>query len=143
MTAPTAPQPVLRLSGISKSFPGVRALSDVQLDLYAGQVTALIGENGAGKSTIVKVLTGIYQPDAGTITVDGAEMRFDTADAAARAGVENATVHDLRAAAGTEAERIGQDAQKFLGHRRRFAGWHAAGDADLRFRHRHRSSGRD
>ncbi len=79
--------PVLCLSGISKSFPGVRALSDVQLELHAGEVTALIGENGAGKSTIVKVLTGIYQPDAGTITVDGAEMRFDTADAAARAGV--------------------------------------------------------
>ncbi len=87
MTAPTAPQPVLRLSGISKSFPGVRALSDVQLDLYAGQVTALIGENGAGKSTIVKVLTGIYQPDGGSIEIDGRPVHFPTADAAARHGV--------------------------------------------------------
>ena len=52
-------QPVLRLRGIAKSFPGVKALSGVELDLYPGQVTALIGENGAGKSTIVKVLTGI------------------------------------------------------------------------------------
>ena len=61
-------QPVLSLRGITKSFPGVRALNGVQLDLYPGQVTALIGENGAGKSTIVKILTGIYQPDDGTIS---------------------------------------------------------------------------
>jgi rhamnose transport system ATP-binding protein len=80
-------QPVLSLRGISKSFPGVKALSGVQLDLYPGQVTALVGENGAGKSTIVKVLTGIYQPDEGTISVSGAETRFPTAEAAAAAGV--------------------------------------------------------
>lgn len=80
-------QPVLSLRGISKSFPGVKALQGVQLDLYPGQVTALVGENGAGKSTIVKVLTGIYQPDEGTIAVDGTPTRFSTPDAAARAGV--------------------------------------------------------
>jgi rhamnose transport system ATP-binding protein len=79
--------PVLSLRGISKSFPGVKALQGVQLDLYAGQVTALIGENGAGKSTIVKVLTGIYQPEEGTITIDGTPIRFATAQDAARAGV--------------------------------------------------------
>ena len=79
--------PVLSLSGISKSFPGVRALQDVGLELYPGQVTALVGENGAGKSTIVKILTGIYQPDEGTIRVDGQETRFATASAAAAAGV--------------------------------------------------------
>ena len=79
--------PVLSLRGISKSFPGVKALSDVQLDLHAGQVTALIGENGAGKSTIVKVLTGVYQPDAGTILMDGTAVHFPTAQAASLAGV--------------------------------------------------------
>ena len=79
--------PVLSLRDITKSFPGVRALSGVRLDLYPGQVTALIGENGAGKSTIVKVLTGIYQPDEGTIAVDGHETRFPTAQAAGAAGV--------------------------------------------------------
>ncbi|WP_151719054.1 sugar ABC transporter ATP-binding protein [Gemmobacter serpentinus] len=79
--------PVLSLRGISKSFPGVRALNGVQLDLYPGQVTALIGENGAGKSTIVKILTGIYQPDEGTITVGGQDLRFPTAQAASDAGV--------------------------------------------------------
>ena len=79
--------PVLRLRGISKSFPGVKALQNVQLDLYPGQVTALIGENGAGKSTIVKVLTGIYQPEEGSIEIDGHAIRLASADDAAKAGV--------------------------------------------------------
>jgi rhamnose transport system ATP-binding protein len=79
--------PVLTLSGITKSFPGVRALSDVSLELNAGQVTALVGENGAGKSTMVKILTGIYQPDAGEIRLDGRAVHFASSDAAARAGV--------------------------------------------------------
>lgn len=79
--------PVLSLRGISKNFPGVRALADVQLDLFPGQVTALIGENGAGKSTIVKILTGIYQPDGGTISVAGRAVKFPTAQAASAAGV--------------------------------------------------------
>jgi len=55
--------PVLSLRGVSKSFPGVRALHNVGLTLRAGEVTALVGENGAGKSTLVKILTGIYPPD--------------------------------------------------------------------------------
>jgi len=79
--------PVLSLRGISKSFPGVKALQGVQLDLFAGQVTALIGENGAGKSTIVKVLTGIYQPEEGSIEIDGVPSHFATAQDASRAGV--------------------------------------------------------
>jgi monosaccharide-transporting ATPase len=67
----TNPQPVLALSGIHKSFPGVKALTDVSLRLYPGEVHALMGQNGAGKSTLIKVLTGLYQPEAGTITLDG------------------------------------------------------------------------
>jgi len=63
--------PILSLSGISKRFPGVRALHKVSLELRAGEVTALIGENGAGKSTLVKILTGILRPDEGEIHVDG------------------------------------------------------------------------
>ena len=78
---------ILTLSGISKNFPGVRALSGVALDLYPGQVTALVGENGAGKSTLVKILTGIYQPDEGAISLDGAPVAFHSASDAARAGV--------------------------------------------------------
>jgi rhamnose transport system ATP-binding protein len=80
-------KPAIALEGISKSFPGVRALAEVSLALYPGSVTALVGENGAGKSTLVKILTGIYQPDEGGIRVDGAETRFPTATSAAKAGV--------------------------------------------------------
>ncbi|TPW30250.1 sugar ABC transporter ATP-binding protein [Pararhizobium mangrovi] len=79
--------PAIALSGVSKSFPGVKALNAVALTLHAGEVTALVGENGAGKSTLVKILTGIHQPDAGEITVRGEPMRFATPQAAAEAGV--------------------------------------------------------
>jgi rhamnose transport system ATP-binding protein len=71
---PGARAPILSLSGLSKSFPGVRALHNVSLKLRPGEVTALVGENGAGKSTLVKILTGIYQPDEGEILVDGKPM---------------------------------------------------------------------
>lgn len=87
LSAPSEPEPVLRLTGITKTFPGVKALSGVSLELYPGQVTALIGENGAGKSTIVKVLTGIYRADAGEISVDGTPVSFTSADDASDAGI--------------------------------------------------------
>ncbi|KJS15801.1 MAG: D-ribose transporter ATP-binding protein [Hoeflea sp. BRH_c9] len=80
-------RPLLSLRGVSKTFPGVKALSEVALDLYPGQVTALVGENGAGKSTIVKILTGIYQPDGGAISIDGEPVHFHDAHAASAAGV--------------------------------------------------------
>ncbi|UWR31543.1 sugar ABC transporter ATP-binding protein [Sulfitobacter sp. W002] len=85
--AQTHAAPVLALDGISKIFPGVKALDDITLELYAGQVTALIGENGAGKSTVVKTLTGIYQPDGGRVLLDGSEIHFATAQDASAAGV--------------------------------------------------------
>ena len=62
---------LLRLSGIGKSFSGVRALEGVSFDLRAGEVHALVGENGAGKSTLIKVITGAHQPDEGTMEVLG------------------------------------------------------------------------
>jgi rhamnose transport system ATP-binding protein len=104
------PEPKLTLSGISKSFPGVRALHDVRLALYPGEVTALIGENGAGKSTLVKILTGIYQPDAGEIAIDGAPVHLSSAHKAFEHGItaihqETVLFDDL-----TVAENI------FLGH---------------------------
>ncbi|MDW4498806.1 sugar ABC transporter ATP-binding protein [Sulfitobacter sp. D35] len=85
--ARAAAQPVLRLEGITKTFPGVKALSEVSLELYPGEVTALVGENGAGKSTIVKVLTGIYQPDGGAIRLDGQSVTFASARDATAAGI--------------------------------------------------------
>lgn len=78
---------VIALDSITKTFPGVTALSEVSLKLYPGQVTALVGENGAGKSTVVKILTGIYQPSGGAIRVDGVKRNFPSPQAAVHAGV--------------------------------------------------------
>ncbi|MEE8398536.1 MAG: ATP-binding cassette domain-containing protein, partial [Desulfobacterales bacterium] len=64
-------QPIIQLRGISKTFPGVKALSDIDLDIRQGEVHVLVGENGAGKSSLVNVLSGIYVPDSGTMTFDG------------------------------------------------------------------------
>ena len=72
-----AAAPVLEMRGISKGFPGVRALSGVGLRLFAGEVHALMGQNGAGKSTLIKVLTGVVRPDAGEILLDGRRVRPD------------------------------------------------------------------
>lgn len=78
---------VLELKAITKVFPGVKALSEVSLKLIPGEVTALVGENGAGKSTVVKILTGIYQPDDGIILVDGQPTIFPVPQAASQSGV--------------------------------------------------------
>src|SRR5882757_4127469 len=72
---PPSPAPVLEMRGISKTFPGVKALTRVDLTVYPGEIHALMGENGAGKSTLMKVLSGAYQADAGgTIRVDGRDV---------------------------------------------------------------------
>lgn len=69
-------QPVLSMQGISKEFPGVKALADVDFELYPGEVHALMGENGAGKSTLMKILSGVYPPTAGVIRLKGKEAAF-------------------------------------------------------------------
>src|SRR5258708_14900070 len=68
--------PFLEVRGLTKSFPGVRALDGVGLRAAAGEVLAVVGENGAGKSTLMKILAGVYQPDAGEIFLDGRAIRF-------------------------------------------------------------------
>ena len=78
---------LLRMTGISKSFPGVQALDDVHLDVEAGTVHALMGENGAGKSTLMKVLAGIYRADSGTIELDGAEVQIPDSSTALKLGI--------------------------------------------------------
>ncbi len=102
--------PMLKLSNLTKSFPGVRALHDVGFALAEGEVTALIGENGAGKSTVVKLLTGIYRPDEGTIEVNGKAQNFVSPADSWKAGItaihqETAMFDEL-----TVAENI------FMGH---------------------------
>lgn len=80
-------QPLLALKGIDKSFPGVKALSGAALNVYPGRVMALVGENGAGKSTMMKVLTGIYQKDAGTQHFLGKEVVFNGPKSSQEAGI--------------------------------------------------------
>jgi len=82
---------VLEVRGISKLFPGVRALSNVSLQLNRGEVLALVGENGAGKSTMMKILAGVYVPDAGEILLDGEEVSIGTVEQATKLGI--ALVH--------------------------------------------------
>jgi len=79
--------PVLRMASISKAFPGVIALKDVDFDLGRGEVHALLGANGAGKSTLIKVASGLYRPDAGKIYIDGREAAFASTSDAMACGV--------------------------------------------------------
>ena len=83
----TVINPILHALGISKSFPGVKALERVDLRLYPGTVTALIGENGAGKSTLVKILTGVYAPDAGRVVLNDKDIAIPNAEAAFHLGI--------------------------------------------------------
>ncbi|NIY48837.1 sugar ABC transporter ATP-binding protein [Cedecea colo] len=83
----TASTPLLSLKGITKIFPGVRALENVHLDLWPGKVTALIGENGAGKSTLVKVMTGIYQPEEGELLYKAIPITLPNPEAAHKVGI--------------------------------------------------------
>lgn len=78
---------ILRAKNISKTFPGVKALDNVHLELRAGEVHALCGENGAGKSTLLKVITGIYAKDEGTIEIDGKEVEIRTIPDARKNGI--------------------------------------------------------
>lgn len=84
-------QPSLKAKHISKTFPGVRALHDVSIDFYPGEVHALIGENGAGKSSLIKVLSGVYMADEGQIVLEGKPVRFTHPRDAIRQGI--AVIH--------------------------------------------------
>ena len=78
---------ILELTGIDKSFPGVKALDNACLTVYPGKVMALLGENGAGKSTLMKVLTGIYTLDAGEIRYQGVKAKFNGPKYSQEAGI--------------------------------------------------------
>ncbi|GAA3742747.1 ribose transport system ATP-binding protein [Spinactinospora alkalitolerans] len=86
-----AAPPLLRMTGISKGFPGVQALSDARFDLHPGEVHALMGENGAGKSTLIKMLAGVHGPDSGSIEINGRTVTVDGPQQAADLGI--AVIH--------------------------------------------------
>ncbi|HVU33565.1 MAG TPA: sugar ABC transporter ATP-binding protein [Opitutaceae bacterium] len=83
----SAPDVILQAAGITKTFPGVRALDGVSLELRPGRLRALLGENGAGKSTLMNILAGVFPPDAGSIHVEGREVNFANPREAQRAGI--------------------------------------------------------
>jgi ribose transport system ATP-binding protein len=107
--------PLLELSGVSKSFGGIAALKDVDFTLQAGEIHGLVGENGAGKSTMMKIIAGIYHDYEGEMSVDGQAVRFRSARDALAAGIgmvhqELSAIPDL-----TVAENV------FLGHQPKMA----------------------
>ncbi|MBM7490246.1 ribose transport system ATP-binding protein [Micromonospora luteifusca] len=108
---------VLRLTDLVKTFPGVRALDGVQLEVRAGEVHCLLGQNGAGKSTLIKVLSGVHQPDSGQVEWRGEPASFANPQAAMKAGI--ATIYqelDL-------VEDLSVAENAFLGHEHRSFGF--------------------
>ena len=108
--------PVLRACKLTKRFGHVQALCEVSLELEAGEVVGLVGDNGAGKSTLIKCLCGVYQPDSGSIQVDGREITIDSPMAARRQGIET-VFQDLALA-----PDLSVAANVFLGRELRMAG---------------------
>ncbi|MVP01773.1 sugar ABC transporter ATP-binding protein [Paenibacillus lutrae] len=109
----TTSQSLLQMKGITKSFPGVRALSAVDFDLRGGEVHGLLGANGAGKSTLMKVLSGAYLADEGAITVEGKPVQISSPKDAMRHGiycvyqeVDTALVPELTVAENVLLDRI-------------------------------------
>src|SRR5260370_21241726 len=80
--------PRLRLTGINKAFGAVKALTDVDFEVYPGEVVGLVGDNGAGKSTLIKVIAGVNPPDSGKIYMDGREVSISPPLDATRLGLE-------------------------------------------------------
>jgi monosaccharide-transporting ATPase len=78
---------LLKMEGISKSFPGVKALDNVDFALRKGEIHAIVGENGAGKSTLIKVITGVYEEDAGRIALNGRPIHFKSPQEAQNSGI--------------------------------------------------------
>jgi len=127
MTTPTTPttaaapaaaavRPVFQARGLVKTFGRVVALDAADLDLYPGEVLAVIGDNGAGKSSLIKCLSGAYVPDAGDMLLDGEEVHFSRPQEARAMGIE--TVYQTLAVA----PALDIASNLFLGRERRKPG---------------------
>ena len=107
--------PVLKMTAIRKSFGDVPALSDAALTIRPGEVHALIGQNGAGKSTVIKILNGAYRKDAGEIELDGKPVRFSSPHEAQLGGISTIfqEVNLVHYRSVTENIVLGQEPKKF------------------------------
>ena len=105
----TASSPVLRVQGLTRHYGGVKALTDAEFALLPGEHAAIVGDNGAGKSTFVRLLTGVEQPGSGSIQLDGVEVQFNSPLDAREQGME--TVYQTLALA----EDLDVPANIFLG----------------------------
>jgi len=81
-------QPILEMHGISKHFGAVQALSDVDFEIYPGEVVGLVGDNGAGKSTLIKIISGVYRPDSGQYRFEGRDVAVANPRVATALGIE-------------------------------------------------------
>jgi simple sugar transport system ATP-binding protein len=98
--------PLLRLTKITKTFPGVIANRDVSIDLHAGEILGLLGENGAGKSTLMNIVTGLLRPDAGTIELSGEPVQMRNTQDARRLGIGMVHQHFMLVPTMTVAENV-------------------------------------
>jgi D-xylose transport system ATP-binding protein len=121
--------PLVEMRDVSLSFGGVHAVDCASLDLYAGEVTALVGHNGAGKSTLARILSGAYQRDSGTIVIGGAEATIGNPRDARTYGIE--TIYQTLALA----DNVDTAANLFLGRELR-TGWGTLDDLAMEARAR-------
>jgi len=116
-------QVILQMKGITKAFPGVLALDNVDFDVRSGEVHALLGENGAGKSTLSKIMTGVYQEDAGEILVRGRPVKIRTPLEAQRLGIriihqEFTLINDMTVAENIFLDAMGERMWGWVPYRR-------------------------
>lgn len=108
---------LISVKNLNKSFPGVKALQDMQFDLQAGEVHALMGENGAGKSTMMKILAGVYTPDTGEILLDGAPIKINSPSHAQELaiGIIHQELYLMRHLTAAQNIFLGREPKKCLG----------------------------
>jgi galactofuranose transport system ATP-binding protein len=108
---------IITIRGLSKGFPGVQALSNVDFTLRRGEIQGLMGENGAGKSTLIKVLTGLYGRDAGDILLDGRPLELNSPEDAPKFGISTVyqEINLIPALSVAENIYIGREPKRFGG----------------------------
>lgn len=120
--------PLLRMSGISKNFGAVEALRGVDFTVHAREVVGLVGDNAAGKSTLAKIIAGVFEPSSGTVAVDGDEQQISSPSAAHRLGIAS-VFQDLAVC-----ENLDVTANVFLGQEIRQRGVLQQGEMEVRTR---------